>query len=272
MLLLTSPCALPKSAIPEYAFAPLTSVVAGDKARSILPRRFLQSRCCDRCCTSTSPCALPKRPIPESLFPSQVLLRATRRDCLSAAIRECRCCDRCCLPPPPAHCRKEQFRILLIPLTSVVAGDKARLVVASNTVNLVIVTAVIDGDKARLLVRGNPVIAVVATDVAFHLPLRTAEKRNPEYLIPLTSVVAGDKARLIVQRRFRAEPLLRQMLHLHRPAHCRKEQIPEFAYSPHKCCCERQGATAPLHKSLSILLRQVLPSHLPLRTAEKRNP
>jgi hypothetical protein len=79
----------------------------------------------------------------------------------------------------PCALPKRAIPEYLIPLTSVVAGDKARLVVASNTVNLVIVTAVIDGDKARLLVRGNPVIAVVATDVAFHLPLRTAEKRNP---------------------------------------------------------------------------------------------
>jgi len=50
---------------------------------------------------------------------------------------------------------KRNPRILFAPLTSVVAGD-----------------------KAGLIVRVDSVRAVAATDVAFHLPLRTAEKRD----------------------------------------------------------------------------------------------
>ena len=114
------------------------------------------------------------------------------------------------------HTAKKGNSTHLIPLTSVVAGNKAGLVFSQNPARAVVatgialhlalrtaqkrnpdalvpLTSVVAGDKAGLIVRSNPVIAVVATGIALHLALRTTEKRNPTACIPLTSVVAGDE-------------------------------------------------------------------------------
>jgi hypothetical protein len=105
------------------------------------------------------------------------------------------------------HTAKKGNSTHLIPLTSVVAGDKAGLVLSPNPARAVVaagialtspcalpksaipsccipLTSVVAGDKAGLLLRSNPAQAVVATGVATHLTLRTAEKRYSHCLFP----------------------------------------------------------------------------------------
>ena len=122
--------------------------------------------------------------------------------------------------------------------TSVSLNLALRTAEKRNPAALVPLTSVVAGDKAGLLLRSNPVIAVVATGIAFHLPLRTAEKSNSNSLIPLTSVVAGNKARLL----FGSNPVIAVVATgvatYFPPAHCRKAQSHSTG-SPHKCCCGR---------------------------------
>jgi hypothetical protein len=49
----------------------------------------------------------------------------------------------------------------------------------SNSNSLIPLTSVVAGNKARSILRCNTFIAVVTTGVANDLSLRTAEKRNP---------------------------------------------------------------------------------------------
>ena len=84
-----------------------------------------------------------------------------------------------------------------IAATGVATHLPLRTAEKSNSNSLIPLTSVVAGNKARSILRCNTFIAVVTTGVATHLPLRTAKKPDAVLLIPLTSVVAGNKARLL---------------------------------------------------------------------------
>jgi hypothetical protein len=74
--------------------------------------------------------------------------------------------------------------VIAIVATGVATHLPLRTVEKRNPRILIPLTSVVAGDKARLLIRGNPKNTVVATGVANDLSLRTAEKRNPYRLFP----------------------------------------------------------------------------------------
>jgi hypothetical protein len=129
------------------------------------------------------------------------------------------------LSSSPCALPKSAMPVLLIPLTSVVAGD-----------------------KARLLMRSNPVIAVVATGVALQFALRTAEKRDAVSAGSPHKCCCGRQGAIARLRKSRASHFCDRCCLAVRPAHCQTAQS-RFACSPRKCCCGRQGAIAHAQQS-----------------------
>jgi hypothetical protein len=221
----SSPCALPKSAI-RLAYSP-HKCCCGRQGVIAQSQQSRDSRCCDRRCSPVRPAHCQKAQSPNLYSPHKCCCGRQGVIAQSQQSRDSRCCDRCCLPVRPAHCQK--------------ARNKARLLACVNPVLLILPTmrtkkrnsclfpsqVLLRATRRDCSVRSNPVNAVVATGVALQFALRTAEKRNPR-----------------------------------------------LAYSPHKCCCGRQGAIAYLRKSRAIA--RSLPTgvalQFALRTAKKRNP